>query len=151
MQHLTRPTSLLTALLALVCVASFASSASAQTDTPEETIRSFYKWYVEAMMENEDPLEDDRATLKQFATTRLIAEIDKMRKGPDGVSGDYFLDAQDFDKDWAKNIKVGKPNIEGDKASVAVELRGSELGKKNLKVTLKQDGDAWKVDKVAGQ
>jgi hypothetical protein len=139
------------AFVALLCGSMFSSTARAQSGTPEETIRAFYKWYVQAVMADKDPLTGDRAGLKRYATTRLVGEIDKMRKGPDGLNGDYFLDAQDFDREWAENIKIGKPNVQGGKATVDVELRGRELGKKKLRVTLRQQGAAWKVDKVAGQ
>jgi hypothetical protein len=151
MHLLTRPTWFLAALLAFASAVTFTPTARAQNDTPEQAIRSFYTWYVQAIIADKNPLEDDRATLRRPATARLISEIDKMRKGPDGLNGDYFLDAQDFDREWAQNIRIGKPEIQGDKASVKVELRGKELGNKSLAVSMRREGAAWKVDKVAAQ
>jgi len=99
-------------LAALVCSFGFASVAPAQdrgpVSDPERTISDFYHWYVQALLAKKDPLTKNRSELKRFATDRLIRETDGMVKGPDGLGGDPFVDAQDFDKDWATNISVRK-------------------------------------------
>jgi ABC-type transporter MlaC component len=119
--------------------------------SPEQVIRHFYQWYVNALVNHRDPFEKDRATLKRFTTERLLRTIDHMRKGPDGLDGDYFLDAQDFDAEWGKNITVASPIIKDKKAAVAVELSGKEMGPRKLMITLVLERGAWKIDNVSGE
>src|SRR3954464_9690885 len=73
--------------------------------TPEDCIRNFYRWYVSNLVANRDPMKQ-RTEIRRYATERLLKEIAKMVKGPDGLDGDYFVDAQDFDPLWAKNIAI---------------------------------------------
>lgn len=144
----------------LVLVALFAATAlglpaqaepaKASTPTPEESIRSFYQWYVTALIANRDPMKQ-RTEMKRFATGRLLKEIDKMKKGPDGLNGDYFVDAQDFDDQWAKKISVSNVKIQGAKATAHVLLDGAEGMRKKLAVQLVNDAGAWKIDKVQGR
>ena len=145
-------TSLITLLAALVLAnpSGGAESAKASTATPEESIRSFYGWYVTALVANRDPMKQ-RAEMKRFATDRLLKEIDKMKKGPEGLNGDYFLDAQDFDEQWAKKISVSNVKIEGAKATTHVLLDGPEGMRKKLVVQLINDAGSWKIDKVQGR
>jgi hypothetical protein len=105
---------------------------------------------VGELVANRDPFTNGRAELKRYATARLIREIDHARKGPDGLDGDYFVDAQDFDKDWGKNIDISKVEMKGDRATALVELKGNEMGTRKLHVTLLQENGRWKVDKVVG-
>lgn len=135
--------------LLLVTLSPHAQAAD-PSRSPEQVIHDFYRWYVQALMKNREPLTKERAELKRYASDRLIREIDHMRKGPDGLDGDYFLDAQDFDDDWATNIKVSGTSIKGDRATALVELSGKEIGTKKLRVTLVQQAGQWKVDKVEG-
>ena len=140
---------LLTAV-ALPIPGGAAEPPKSSTATPEESIRSFYKWYVTALLANRDPMKQ-RTEMKRFATDRLLKEIDKMKKGPDGLNGDYFLDAQDFDEQWAKKISVSNVKMEGAKAGAHVLLDGPEGMRKKLAVQLVNEGGAWKIDKVQGR
>ena len=126
-----------------------AETAKTAGATPEESIRTFYNWYVTALVANRDPMKQ-RAEMKRFATDRLLKEIDKMKKGPEGLNGDYFLDAQDFDEQWAKKISVSNVKIEGAKATAHVLLDGPEGMRKKLLVQLANDA-GWKIDKVQGR
>ena len=138
-------------LMAVALVGSaMISQAQSGTSAPEQVIRDFYRWYVGQLVAEKDPFKDGRAEMKRYATERLIAQINKMRNSEDGVSSDYFLNAQDFDKDWAKNLTIATPVVKGDKATANVELKGAEMGTQKLRVTLAQEKGTWKVDKVDG-
>jgi Protein of unknown function (DUF3828) len=117
--------------------------------TPEDCIRNFYRWYVTNLVANRDPLKQ-RNEIGRYATARLLKEIDKMVKGPDGLDGDYFTDAQDFDPQWAKNISISNVQTHGDKSSAHVLLNGAKGMRKKLVVQLAKKSGAWKVDKVRG-
>lgn len=138
------------AALALALPGGAADPSKASTSTPEESIRGFYRWYVTVLLANQDPMKQ-RAEMKRFATERLLKEIDRMKKGPDGLDGDYFVDAQDFDEQWAKKISVSNVKIEGATASAHVLLDGPEGMRKKLAVQLVNDAGAWKIDKVQGR
>jgi Protein of unknown function (DUF3828) len=124
--------------------------SSAPDSNPSASLRSFYRWYVTELIANRNPM-DNRKELRRFATERLLKEIDRMKKGPDGLDGDYFVDAQDFDGLWAKNITVSDVKISGTKATTRVLLAGKGDMRRRLQVSLVKDGSIWKVDKVKGQ
>jgi hypothetical protein len=139
---------------ALLLVALFLGGSGAmvhaqgETAAPEQVIRDFYKWYVGQLVAERDPFTDGRAELKRFASDRLLRQLDKARKSEDGIGSDPFLDAQDFDKQWAKNITVATPVVNGDKATAQVDLKGAEMGTQKLKLSLVQEKGSWKIDKV---
>src|ERR1700741_3972204 len=95
--------SLLAAIITVACChsASAAEPAKSLSSNPAETIRGFYHWYVTELIANRDPMSNGKE-LNHFATARLLDEIGKMKRGPEGLNGDYFVDAQDFDNQWAK-------------------------------------------------
>jgi hypothetical protein len=134
----------------LICMGNMSSYAQAlPPGSPEAVIRSFYKWYVHSLNQNSNPFEKQRAIMRRYVTDRLIQEIDKAVKGPDGLDGDYFIDAQDWDKDWEKNIAVSSVVVSKTSASAQITLSGATMSRK-LRVTLKQERGTWKIDKVEG-
>ena len=140
-------------VLAFIIAFGFSSATRAaepSTANPSDAIRGFYRWYVTALIANKQPMEN-RKEMKRFVTERLLSEIDKMKKGPDGLDGDYFLDAQDFDNLWAKNIAVSDLKVSGKNASAEVLLAGKGEMRRKLKVNLVSDGTAWKIDRVQGR
>jgi hypothetical protein len=124
-------------------------AADEKNATPEDCIRNFYRWYVTNLVANRDPMKQ-RAEIRRYATARLLNKIDKMEKGPDGLDGDYFVDAQDFDPLWAKNISISAVKINGDKSNARVVLDGAKGMRKKLVVFLVKESGSWKVDKVQG-
>jgi hypothetical protein len=141
------------AALITIAAALFASGqlrAAETAATPEDCVRTFYRWYVANLVANRDPMKQ-RKEIRQYATERLLREIGKMAKGPDGLDGDYFVDAQDFDPLWAKNISISEVKTLGDKSSAHVLLNGSKGMQKKLLVHLVKEGGTWKVDKVQGR
>ena len=145
-----QPGAFLTVIAALAIFASARAAEPAIASDPANTIRSFYHWYVTVLISNQDPMKN-RAEMKRLVTDRLRSEIDKMVKGPDGLDGDYFVDAQDFDNKWAKSISVSNVKIRGTKATADVLLAGGdETMNKRLSLDLVNGGGAWKIDKVKG-
>jgi Protein of unknown function (DUF3828) len=144
---------LLVSVVVLVVALGFSSTTKAaepSATNPSDAIRNFYRWYVAELIANHNPMEN-RKELRRFATERLLKEIDRMKKGPDGLDGDYFVDAQDFDELWAKNITVSDVKVSGTKASAEVLLAGKGDMRRRLQVSLVKDGGIWKVDKVKGR
>ena len=138
------------AFIVVLGVSSGARAAEPSTADPSDAIRGFYGWYVTELIANRQPMEN-RKGLKRFATERLLNQIDKMKNSPDGFGSDYFLDAQDFDNLWAKNITVSDVQVSGKNATAEVRLTGKGEMRRRLKVSLIRDGAAWKIDKVQGR
>jgi hypothetical protein len=137
-------------LVSVAVALAMAHAPAAETAaTPEDCIRNFYRWYVTNLVANRDPMKQ-RKEIRQYATERLLREIGKMKTGPDGLDGDYFTDAQDFDPLWAKNILISDVRTQGDKSSTHVLLNGQKGMQKKLLVHLVKEAGAWKVDKVQG-
>lgn len=114
------------ALLSLIAVVATSLLRAAEGNaTPEDCIRNFYRWYVNNLVANRDPMKQ-RQEIRRYATERLLKEIDKMEKGPNGLDGDYFVDAQDFDPLWAKRIEISDVKIQGDKCKAYVLLNGTK-------------------------
>jgi hypothetical protein len=145
-----RPIFSVFAMLLLLGFSSGARAAEPSTANPSDAIRGLYRWYVTELIANRQPLEN-RRELKRFATERLLTQIDKMKNSSDGLGSDYFLDAQDFDNLWAKNISVTDVKITGKNATAQVRLTGKGEMRRRLRVSLVSDGLAWKIDKVAGR
>ncbi|MFL6589806.1 MAG: DUF3828 domain-containing protein [Chthoniobacterales bacterium] len=142
----------ITALLSLFLAATVSVPAlAAETSaTPEDCIRNFYHWYVSNLVANRDPLKQ-RQEIRRYASDRLLRQIDKMAKGPDGLDGDYFVDAQDFDPLWAKNIAISGVQTQRDRSTAHVLLEGAKGMRKKLILHLVKEAGAWKVDKVQGR
>ena len=137
-------------IISLAAIAAVAPARAAEANaTPEECIRNFYGWYVKNLVANRDPMKQ-RPEIRRYATDRLLKEIDKMTKGPDGLDGDYFVDAQDFDPLWAKNISISGVKTTGDKSNAHVVLDGAKGMRKKLVVDLVKEEGTWKVDRVHG-
>jgi hypothetical protein len=137
-------------LIAVIGVGQFQQSALAQTATPEATVRSFYSWYLHELNSDREPITNSQG-LSKFVTARLLKAIGRALKRDEGINADLFIDAQDFDPLWEKNISTAKAVIRGDRASVTVTLKGGPVfGTKRLKVGLKKETGAWKIDSVNG-
>jgi hypothetical protein len=127
--------------------------ALAQTPrTPEATVRRFYQWYVHALNQNVEPLEKHQAEMGKFVTARLMGSLTRALKRPDGIDADYFLDAQDWDEMWEHNISTSKARIQGERATINVTLNGNaSFGNHKLRVRLRKEGGAWKIDSINGR
>lgn len=119
-----------------------AGQESFKPGSPEEVARQFYQWYLTANCPN--PKRSNMATFRKFVTPSLL----KRATAPDTESL-VFVDAQDTDESWAKNFTVSKATIAGEKATLEVALNGKEM-KYKLNVTLRREGNVWKIDNVKG-
>lgn len=138
------------ALIGVALLATRQIRAAESAATPEDCIRNFYNWYVTSLVANREPMKQ-RKEIRQYATERLLREIHKMEKGPDGLDYDYFVNAQEVDPQWAKNISISNVQTHGDKSSALVLLNSSKEVQIKLLVQLVKEGTTWKVDKVQGR
>jgi hypothetical protein len=115
---------------------------------PADAVRSFYSWYVHEVQSGAGPLKKEREQMRKFVTDRLLNRIDKMPKGPGGLDGDFFLDAQEVDPEWGKNIAVGNSYIGKTMSKLSVILTGRKLGDRQFEVKVLFQEGAWKIDEI---
>lgn len=120
------------------------SAALAQARTPEQAAGQFYRWYMQSLTLNQDPLQHSPVQLSAFVSKGLISEL-KRRMGRKGLHADYFIQAQDFMDDWTTDIKVVRPKIQGNMASVVVGLGATPETRRWLALTLTRDDGDWKI------
>lgn len=135
------------ALFLILCGANVFAVKAAQT--PEQAVEQFYKWYLrELNTEGGNPI-DRKRTINKSVTKRLSKQIYALIAGEE-YDADYFIDAQDFNENWAAT--VSKAAIKGNAATVKV-LLSAPKGKKssfkqNLTIKLIKENGAWKIDRV---
>ena len=135
--------------LFLFFIGSLSASVAKAADTPEQTAKSFYQWYVkELKREGGNPI-DNKQMLAKYATKRLIKQINAWRAAEE-YDADYFINAQDFDKSWL--VSTGKAAISGNKATLKVSLKSTKPKNQgfsqNLTVKLVKEAGEWKIDTV---
>jgi hypothetical protein len=137
-------------ILATLVLSGPNSFASAQVPaSPEATVQRFYAWYLHALNQNQDPLGKHQAELSKFVTQRLMRSLNRALKRPDGIDADFFIDAQDWDETWEKNISASKALIQGQQTTVSVTLKGGPaFGNKTLKVGLRKESGDWTIDSI---
>ncbi len=145
-----RNITLFCALIVALCSMSVAAQHTTSSTTerpPEIVLREFYKWYVHSMSRNVDPLKAGKATLKKYVTLRFIRVIERNDKLPEGegFDADYFLQTQEDSAVTTKNIVVSNVAIRGATASAIVTF---DEGYPRVRVSLIQEGGAWKIDNV---
>ena len=135
--------------LALFVAASFGAGAAKAADTPEQTAKTFYEWYLrELNREGGNPI-DQKTVLAKYATKRLLRQIDAWRKAEE-YDADYFINAQDYDENW--RVSTGKAVVNGSTARLKIKLAAPKAGKnnwiQNLSIKMLKEGGAWKIDTV---
>ena len=125
-----------------------AVAASSSQNTPESSLVAFYRWYLQALAGNRDPIHDDRAHLATFVSVALLKEIDRRINSPDGLDADYFTRAQDYFDDWASNVDISNVLIRGKNASAMVVLGATKESRQRLAVGLIREGNAWMISSV---
>lgn len=117
--------------------------ATSQTaSAPEAVVKNFYRWYIERLNKDKDPLTQEKGALRKYITPEFLRKAPKLLEQ---TNADVFICAQDWDKDWGRNVSVSSLNIQGTAATLTVGLSGDMMNHK-LKVKLKQLSGAWKID-----
>jgi Protein of unknown function (DUF3828) len=123
------------------------SVALARARTPEQAAAQFYRWYMQSLAMSQDPLRQSPVQLSMYVSKGLISEL-KHRMSRKGQHADYFIQAQEFMEDWTTDIKVVRPKVQGNVASVVVGLGATPDTRRWLALTLTRDGGDWKISMV---
>lgn len=136
------------ALLFILLPSLSFASRSPESTAPAKAVKVFYAWYMHELNQGIYPLEKKREELKKYVSERLLAAIGQMPTGPDGLDGDYFVDAQEWDPAWEKNILISHVEIEGKKALVDFTLTGPINPDHKISVRMVEQKGLWKLDQL---
>lgn len=128
-------------------VIMFCGLAILAQNTPETTIKGFYSWHVKEVSKDKFPLAEQPTKMKQFITTRCYNE-NKKAYDNNKFDADYFIQAQDFDNQWATNVKISNVRINRNRATANVILDGKGSFDSKLKLKLIKEKNVWKIDVI---
>ncbi len=142
-------------ILAFVLVATFTgiTRAATELDAVQAQVKGFYHWYVHEL--NHDPKAEPRKSgaIHQYITKHFLDAIAKKERNSDmdggGLDYDPFIMAQDWDKEWERNIRIKNLKREGQKWRVQLDLSGKEMNSHRLNLVLVTEEGLWKIDKVS--
>jgi len=133
----------------IVILLPVASNAQA---SPEQTLTTFYKWYL-----HEFSLEHNPRPTSSKVDAVVSSRLRKWFKSKEGREwdADYFIDAQDWDPKWETHIKTTTSVIKGNTAEVRVILgpnvkAANSMSPHTLKIKMVKESGAWKIDHING-
>ena len=122
----------------------------AQSSAPEVATRDFYRWYIGELNSNRDSTYKNKREIRKRVSVRLARWLFSPAYSDYGA--DYFLDAQDFDAEWAKTVQVSGGVIKGSTATAVLTFPKSKyFDRKVVSISLVREAGAWKIDKVRGR
>jgi hypothetical protein len=119
-------------------------AASQTASAPETVVKNFYRWYIDRLNQNRDPLTQEKTALRKYITPEFMRKAPKLLEQS---NADVFICAQDWDKDWGRNVSVSRLDIQGTTATITIALSGKMMNHK-LKVKLKQISSVWKIERI---
>lgn len=137
--------------LCLALISSQTLSAPATIAVPEAAAQQFYTWYLNALSQDQSPIDEHDPLLVKYVTPQLLKKITTLIKTPEGMDNDFFLQDQDYSDSWIGHVTTGKFTLNGVSASGEVVLGNEPKEQRHLLVTLHQDRGGWKIDDVANE
>lgn len=138
-------------ILAFAILAALHINTSAQTGTPEQAAKSFYRWYLTELNAERNPMQQQKRLMLQKVSARLGEWLYSKDHEENGSDADYFLDMQDWDETWANGITTERVISGAGSAEVKVSLRAKRnapFGLHVLYVRMTKERGAWKIDRV---
>ncbi len=138
--------------LVIALFALFGTQKIQAAQTPEQTARSFYRWYLSELDAERYPIGRQRTKMRSKVSKRLGRWL--YSKAYEDYGADYIIQAQDWDSAWKDNIAVSKASVKGNTARLTVTLSGKsadspDMYRNRLRITLLKEGRTWKIDRVS--
>lgn len=130
---------------------ALADQTPSRLTTPQQILIEFYQWYISEFNKNHQPFVENRARINQYVAKSLVKTIDRQIKSPDGLSEDYFVQAQDDQDDWATNIAVSNIRNQGGDLTAIVTLGATPETLRRLAVRMRVEDGRWKITAVGEQ
>jgi hypothetical protein len=127
------------------------TGGSAQSLTPEQTAKDFYKWYLTELNAEREPIRDNKRLMLQKVSARLGKWL--YSKAYEEYGADYILDAQDYEQSWANGISAAPAVTKGNASTVRLTLtpkKGtySGFGVRKMNIKLVKENGVWMIDMV---
>lgn len=137
--------------LSLILTLFLCGNAFAQTETPEQTAKDFYKWYLTELNNERYPINRQKSEMLKKVSKRLGRWL--YSPAYEEFGADYFLDAQNWDENWVNGVTTSKATIRGNIATVKVSLAApkrthTNYDTHNLTVKLVKEDGTWKIDRI---
>lgn len=130
--------------LAVLVLAPMQSRAAANAaQGPEDVVRAFYAWYIEAMRDDRATPEHDDAIVTWVSPCTVERLRRDFKKGI--VDANYFLNTQDFEYDVFTRLMRTHPAVYLDDTLALVPVGGAEA---HVLVFVSATRDGWRITKV---
>jgi hypothetical protein len=131
--------------LSLFLIWTMAACSPASDSQAINTLREFYQSYIRENSKFPVNAEQIASLKEKHCTSRLLKTLNDAE-----LDADPFLNAQDVNAQWADNLEIAPDN--SGKHLYQVCYTPSPDGPKNcVKVTMKEEGENWKIDEVAAE
>ena len=132
----------------LIFIANASANYAQTANTPEQTVKIFYEWYVkELSREGGNPIQQKKTVLK--SVSRKLGNF-IYSPSYEEYGADYIIDAQDFDESW--RVSTTKAVVRGNTATLKVLLKSTrpknEGFSKTLPLKMVKENGEWKIDLV---
>lgn len=137
---------LLKLALLLFLVGSLGAASIKAADTPEQTAKGFYEWYLKEL--SRENIRIDKKIVLKYVSKRLGKWY--LSRAYEHYDADYFIDAQDLDEKW--QVTTTKAVIKQNTATLKVVLAVPKAKKSDwtntLSIKMIKENGAWKIDVV---
>ena len=128
-----------------VALVGLPTAQATEGPAPEVVVSEFYGWYLDYIGgagERRNPLVDRAYRSGEHLSAGFVAEVDESLASSEHILGDPFLMAQDV----PVKVEVGEAVVQGDEASVEVEMYwGGNPDPSERMVSLVQVDGQWKI------
>src|SRR5690348_11339948 len=137
-------------VVVLFSILLFSAVPAPAQATPEAALKSFYKWYLGELTAERYPRPSSPKV--QAAVSARLKRWFRSKEGREW-DADYFINAQDFEKDWKSSIVVSDMKVRGNYAEMRLTLGPkandpNSMGQRILKIKMVKEGGGWKIDHV---
>lgn len=133
--------------LFLFFIAGVSANYAQTANTPEQSAKSFYQWYIKELASESSPIRQKKAVLKSVSR-KLGSFI--YSSSYEEYGADYIIDAQDFDETW--RVSTTKAVVRGNTATLKVLLKSNrsrnEDFSRSLALKMVKENGEWKIDRV---
>lgn len=128
--------------LILIIASISGTAATAQSQTPTETVESFLQWYLPVAFAMGSHVVLDKR-MDAYVENATLAKWRKMEKSDAGIGAVPFV-GQDYVESWAKHFQVDKASEMADRATVQLTYPSPEWTQK-LEIELVKTAQGWRI------
>ncbi|QAX80359.1 DUF3828 domain-containing protein [Yersinia hibernica] len=129
---------------------SFAHAAKTTCLPPEDTVTSFYRWYLNEISADNYPLtskkHEDKENMAKWVSPSLLKNL-QYEISNNELDAEYFTDAQDIFDEWVEHINSHKVTQTNREARVELTL-GVNDSKRKYEVIVDNNATCWKINRV---